>query len=417
MSIKRKILFFSSCFSLFLVTLGGVTKSDAMSLKEAMDIAVAQHQQTKISKALIENAQGNLLEEGSYAYNPEISLEPQRRVLRDGAGRYNDMYITLSQGIETAGKQGFRKRAAEQRVKEVEYQSLGAEKQLQINASSAYVELVIERKKVEVRKQQFTIAQTLLHAVEKQRDAGDVTNLQVNLMRSSLANALSLRSNEESALFRAESNFSIALSLKDTDELSEDMTLPPLSTDWKPPVSFKEIILNHPDYKVAETREKALTEDANLASAKKIPDVTLSFMAADETGDKLYKVGLSIPIPLFNTHSGAYKAAVAKEREAQLKKELLQSSLENQLHAALQRHAMAMKSLQQYQEGNLKDAASNAKLAQKAYEAGELELFEAVVHINQSLDAQLTGIEVLHQAWLARIDLAARLAHPEYILY
>ena len=417
MSIKRKILFFSSCFSLFLVTLGGVTKSDAMSLKEAMDIAVAQHQQTKISKALIENAQGNLLEEGSYAYNPEISLEPQRRVLRDGAGRYNDMYITLSQGIETAGKQGFRKRAAEQRVKEVEYQSLGAEKQLQINASSAYVELVIERKKVEVRKQQFTIAQTLLHAVEKQRDAGDVTNLQVNLMRSSLANALSLRSNEESALFRAESNFSIALSLKDTDELSEDMTLPPLSTDWKPPVSFKEIILNHPDYKVAETREKALTEDANLASAKKIPDVTLSFMAADETGDKLYKVGLSIPIPLFNTHSGAYKAAVAKEREAQLKKELLQSSLENQLHAALQRHAMAMKSLQQYQEGNLKDAASNAKLAQKAYEAGELELFEAVVHINQSLDAQLTGIEILHQAWLARIDLAARLAHPEYILY
>ncbi len=414
--IKRKVTLYCLFFFIAL-SCSGETVSHAMSLKEAMDIAVAQHRQTAISRALLEGAEGDLLEEGSYAYNPELSLEPQRRVLRDKAGRYNDIYITLSQGIETAGKQGFRRKAAEQRARLAEYQGLGAEKQLRINAGSAYVELVIARMKYHVREQQFAIARTLLQAVKKQRDAGDVTSLQVNLIQSSLANALSLRSNEERALFRAESDFKVALSLSPSENLSPAMELPPLSTDWEPDIVSEEVVKNHPDFKVAETQERVFTEEANLASAKKIPDVTLSFMVADEVGDKLYKLGLSVPIPLFNTHSGAYKAAVAREREARLRKELLQSTLESKLYAALQRHTAAMKALKEYQEDNLKDAVANAELARKAYEAGELELIEAIVHINQSLDAELTGIEILHQAWLARIDLSARLAHPEYILY
>jgi hypothetical protein len=60
----------------------------------------------------IESARGNLTEQSSYAYNPELSLEPQRRRL-NGGGTSNDYYITLSQGIELGGKQGLREQSAQ----------------------------------------------------------------------------------------------------------------------------------------------------------------------------------------------------------------------------------------------------------------------------------------------------------------
>jgi len=39
-----------------------------------------------------------------------------------------------------------------------------------------------------------------------------------------------------------------------------------------------------------------------------------------------------------------------------------------------------------------------------------------VVHINQGLSAQITALEMVKQAWMARIRLAEVLGHPEYIL-
>ena len=63
--------------------------ANAVTLKAAMDAAVEQHPMLTISKMQIDGAQGELQEQGSYAYNPELSVEPQRRRLY-GGGSSND---------------------------------------------------------------------------------------------------------------------------------------------------------------------------------------------------------------------------------------------------------------------------------------------------------------------------------------
>jgi len=39
-----------------------------------------------------------------------------------------------------------------------------------------------------------------------------------------------------------------------------------------------------------------------------------------------------------------------------------------------------------------------------------------VIHSRQGLEAQITALDIMQQAWLARIRLAEVLGHPEYIL-
>lgn len=73
--------------------------AEATTLKEAMDRAGTLHPELKISELNIEAARGQLMEQSAYAYNPELSLEPQRRRLNGGEA-VNDYYIGLSQGIE-----------------------------------------------------------------------------------------------------------------------------------------------------------------------------------------------------------------------------------------------------------------------------------------------------------------------------
>jgi hypothetical protein len=64
-----------------------------------MDRATKLHPELQISELNIEAARDQLIEQSAYAYNPELSLELQRRRLNGGEA-VNDYYIGLSQGIE-----------------------------------------------------------------------------------------------------------------------------------------------------------------------------------------------------------------------------------------------------------------------------------------------------------------------------
>jgi len=57
----------------------------------------------------------------------------------------------------------------------------------------------------------------------------------------------------------------------------------------------------------------------------------------------------------------------------------------------------------------------NIELAKMAFDAGELNIEELVVHINQILESRINSASIIKQGWLARIRLAEVLGHPEYI--
>ncbi len=390
--------------------------SHADSLKQAMDTAAKHHPMLQMADQSIAVARGELTEQGAYAYNPELSLEPQRRRL-NGGGTANDYYITLSQGIEIGGKRGLREQSAQAALDAVSKARENTRQQLMIEAARAYVTLSMAEQAFDLRQQQSSMLKKVSHAVALQLKLGQSSQLDANLAQSAHSSALNATAVARQLMTQSRQAYLVALGKGAISSLPK-LVLPRLLTSWQPPADAYGIALqSRPDLAALRSRLAQSTAQADLAGAQRIPDIALTAMTGREAGENLIKLGVTIPFPVLNTHKGAYRAALAQKERVNTGLEWSTQQLRYAVESAIANHANAMRALSGIIRSNMQQSAEDTiKLAQKAYDAGELDLEELVVHIRQGLDARMTALEIIKQAWLARIRLARVLGHPEYIL-
>jgi len=382
-----------------------------------MDSAAQQHPILQMAEQQIDAAKGNLDEQSAYAYNPEVSLEPQRRRL-NGGGTSNDYYITLSQGIETGGKRGFREQSAQAALNAANQSREGTRQQLIVEAARAYVERYFAGKTYELRRQQSDMLKKVSHAVDKKLALGESSQLDANLAQSAFASALNATVAARQALTQTRQRYRIALGKVQAAITTSELLLPDLNTAWQPPADAYNLALqSRPDLAALRAKQTQFDAQAEQASAARIPDVTFSAMIGREAGDQLIKLGITVPLPVLNSHRGAYRAAMAEKERVDTGLKWSEQQLRYAVQSALDNHANAMAALFGMIKTDMQQHAKDTiSLAQKAYDAGELDLEELVVHIRQGLDARMTALDIIKQGWMTRIRLAEVLGHPEYIL-
>jgi len=388
----------------------------ATTLKEAMDMAGESHPKRAMSALQIEVAKGQLKERSGYAYNPELSLEPQQRQLADGSTG-TDYYISISQGIELGGKTGYREQAAQAALDISMQRSDRVQQQLQINAANTFVRLYYAKRALMIRHQQKDLLQDLRTAVQRQLEVGDANILQVNFANAAYASTLSVLTDATQAFTLAQANYDTALGVLDTQPQA-DMVLPVLQVDWQVTTNPVDIALtSRADFTALKAQVRQFRAEANLAGADRIPDPTISLMAGEEGGEQLLKLGMTFALPLWNSHQGAYQASLAQESYGQGQLSWFESRLKREVQVAVSNYRYAMSVLNDVRQLEQPDLAlNNIKLANIAFKVGELSLEDLVIHINQALDARLIALNMKEQGWLARIRLAEVLGHPEYIL-
>ncbi len=389
----------------------------AVTLQEVMQTSIKQHPMMQMAEKNIESARGNLTEESSYAYNPELSLEPQRRRL-NGGGTSNDYYITLSQGIELGGKRKLREQSAQAMLNAASQDRETTQQRLIIEAARAYITLYFAEKRYDLRRQQSNILDKVSHAVAQQLQLGESGQLDANLAQSAFTSALNATTIAQQFLTKSKQRYLMALGKASNTKLLSDLELPKLLLDWQPPKNAYGVALqSRPDFLVLQSQLNRSHAQADLASAMRIPDVTVNAMIAREAGEQLVLLGLTIPFPVLNSHQGAYRAALAEKERVKMGIDWSKQQLRYEVQSALDNHQNAIQALSHMIQSNMqKNAKDTIILAQKSYQAGELNLEALVIHINQGLDAQMTALEMIKQAWLARIRLAEVLGHPNYIL-
>jgi len=389
--------------------------ANAITLEEAMKIASKQHPQLQVAERHVDAAAGTFMEQSAYAYNPELSLEPQRRSLNTG-GTANDYYVTLSQGIEIAGKQGYREQSAQAAFHAASQESEAIRQRLSIEAARAFVELFFAKQALDLRSRQAEMLRQMSQAIARKLEAGEANRLDANLARSAYTSALNAETASRQAFALSEARYYAALGRAGKGQQIEP-ELPELSLQWKSPDDpFALALQSRPDLAALRSQLAQARAQVELAGAQRIPDPTLSIMNGRENGEQLIKVGISFPIPLWNSHKGAYKAAMARAEGSRTELEWTEQRLRLEVQAAIRNHDSAMRAVASLDKAGESFGFDSIKLAQTAFSAGELGLTELVIHINQGLDAQLTALEIMKQGWLARIRLAEVLGHPEFIL-
>jgi len=385
----------------------------AMTIQQAMDMAVAQHPMLQMAEQTTESARGNLTEQRAYAYNPELSLEPQRRRM-NGGGRSNDYYITLSQGVEIGGKRAFRTRSAQAGLAAADAQQQAMRQQLRIGIARAFVAVDLSKRVLALRERQRDMLQQVSVAVVQQLKLGQSNQLDVNLAQSSSASAQNAVAMAQQALTQARQHYRRALG---SMQVQWPDALPKLALHWQPPADgYKVALASRADLSALHAKSDQAAAQSDLAAAIRTPDITINAMAGREAGEQLIKLGVSVPLQLLNSHQGAYRAAEANKARAATNLKWSQQQLHYALQSARDNHQNAMQALANMRTSGMEATAKETiDLARKAYNAGELDLEELVVHVRQGLDAQLTVLAMIKQGWLARIRLAEVMGHPEYI--
>ncbi|MDX8413316.1 MAG: TolC family protein [Mariprofundales bacterium] len=387
--------------------------SNAMTIQQAMDMAVQQHPMLQMAEQATESARGSLTERGAYSYNPELTLEPQRRNL-SGGGHANDYYITLSQGVEMGGKRALRIRSAQAALAAADQQQQAMQQRLRIAMARAFVAVDLSQRELALRERQRDMLQQVSRAVIKQLELGQSNQLDLNLAQSASASAQHAVMVAQQTLTQSRQHYRQALGRM---QVVWPDSLPKLSLHWHPPKdSYKVALTSRPDLSALHAKSEQAAAQSDLAAAIRTPDITINAMAGREAGEQLIKLGVSVPFQLLNNHQGAYRAAEADKLRAAMDVRWSQQQLRYALQSARDNHRNAMQALTNMRMGSMEATAKETiDLARKAYDAGELDLEELVVHIRQGLDAQLTVLEMIKQGWLTRIRLAEVMGRPEYI--
>jgi len=360
-------------------------------------------------------ARAQLTSQSAYAYNPELSLELQDRKLNAG-GRTTDYYIGVSQGVEIAGKRGYREQAAQAALDSSSQSTALLRQQLKVGAARAFVALFLAKKALAVRVQQAKSLKVLSLAVKRQLDVGDANILDANLAQSTYATALSAETEARQTYTLVQAQYFTALGQFDDKWL--DMALPRLRVDWKVPEHPVEVALQYrPEVAAFKAKTRETRAQAELADAERFSDPTISLMGGREAGEDLMKLGVSFAIPVTNGRKGAYQASLAQASRSEDAMRWFERRLKLDVQAVMSNHQRAMQALKDAHDMEQSLNTSNSvALAESAFKAGELSLEDLVIHINQALEARLTTLNIMKQGWFARIRLAEVLGRPEYII-
>jgi len=386
--------------------------ASAITLTEAMKLAAAMHPGARMAQLEVEARQGIAREQGAYAYNPELTVEPQRRSLATG-GTTNDYYVSLSQGIELGSKRSARKTAAELGVAIADARAEAARQSRMFNAAAAYIDLYYAEQSLILHRQLADMYRRLVRDMERRRKAGENSRLDLNLVQSAFASTLNALVGAEQTYRMRRAAFFTSIGQADDGKLEP----PPAPKDWPALTGNADSAWkSRPDMRVLRLQAKQAEWLARQASSNRIPDITVSGMLGREAGDKLVKLGLSIPFPVWNSHQGAYRAAIAQRERLRSSLAWSRKKLRFEVEAALRNQQETARAAQMVLDSSvLRDSRNAIQLARRAWEAGELEPEEMVFRVRQAVDALNSSLETLRLAWLARIRLARALGRPELL--
>jgi cobalt-zinc-cadmium efflux system outer membrane protein len=336
--------------------------------------------------------------------NPTIEGAVSKKDMpeEEGGGKVTNYGVKLSQEFEIAGQRGARIDVAEKELARLRSEIRDKERILISDVKDAFTKTLSQKKKSGLAREIVRLNEELLGYTKIKFEAGDVSELDVNLSEVELSKA-----KKELLLAEREYKESI-LSLQGLLGLAPDAAFAPEGDlpSEAPALPDKEALkvlasTHRPDSKAA-TFEIGKTHSAlELVNKEAFPNITLA--AFYDKDERRNEVGLeiSIPLPFFDRKQAEKREAFAKAEGAKTKAESLKKTIDREIDRAFNDIASAIEELSLFRKEILVKAAENLKLLNIAFKEGKIGFFEVRLAQKDTIEAQLAYIEAQTRAQLA----------------
>lgn len=408
----------------------------ALTLPQALELALSANRELAAARREVE-AFGAAREQAAARPNPqlELALEGTRRFERETT-------LQLAQPIELGGKRGARTAAAGFAEEAARQRLLARTADIGGRIALAFHEALAAQERVRVAATSTTAAETLTGVAAQRVAAGKAAPIEATRARVAEAQARLEQAQAQGQLRTALARLAGSIGASEPDGANgansansangangangasstnstggtgawriaavEGVLAPPPLPDEQ---ALQRLLKDAPTLRQAALEADRQTALAQLARAQRMPDLTLAVGARrdDATGRSRAIVGLSLPLPLFDTRRPAENEALHRAQQARDEAAAAAALLESQVAQAAEKLRGADLELRTLERDLLPGAQEAHRAALRGFELGKFGLAE-------SLDAQRTWAQIQMQRLRALVDAHAAAAELQRLL-
>lgn len=352
--------------------------------------------------------------------NPTLELEGGTGALTS-SGAENNLSLGVSQEFFLAGKREKRLALAERELEMYRWQLADRERVLREEVKTAFYAVILAEQRISLTDRSIALNRQLLDVTKERLTAGDIPELEMNLVKVELARGEGARIDVEKALDQNQAKLWTLMGLSPGEYPVFVGALEAEVSMTKTLVDLKQLALEkRPDLKALDAERSRGESDISLARAESIPNLTAGLAlkrdtTAIEVGgiegkDTAYTIGLklSMPIPVFDKNQGGVQEARARRSSTESRLTAAARNAEREVETAYASFLNAGKVLALYRTSIIPQLEENLKLTQEAYRLGEVGILAVIQEQKKFFEVSDGYLAALHdrQTALTRLETA-----------
>jgi cobalt-zinc-cadmium efflux system outer membrane protein len=378
-----------------------------LTLAAAVSLALEQNSDISATRNELSAVSAEVQQAGARP-NPEIAV-----LMEDTRKQSRSTTFQINQPIELGGKRKARIGAAE-RARDIASIALAIRRaDIRTDVTAAFFEVLTAQERQRLSAQSVELAKTAATMAARRVTAGKAPPLEETKARiaesAARLEAGQAVSELSSARKRLSAFWGSATPQFTTAEGTGDMapSLPEIS-------DLMMRLDNAPALRLARAeveRQQALT---GVESSKRIPDLTVSAGAKrdEEAQRNMWIVGVSMPIPLFDSNQGNVLAALRRTDQARDKLASAEIRLHADVSAAYERLKNARREITVFQTDILPGAQSAYAAAGKGFQLGKFSFLEVLDAQRTLFQAKSQYLHALSEAYKAAAELDRLAGQP-----
>ena len=351
--------------------------------------------------------------------NPTLDFEAGTGALT-GSSAENSLALGVSQEFFLTGKRQKRLAIAEQELEMYRWQLADRERVLRGEVKTAFYDAILTQQRISLSDRSIVLNRQLLDVAKERLAAGDIPELEMNLIKVELARSEGARIEVEKTLNQNQSKLWTLMGLPPGEAPSIVGTLEAEIRMKKNLVDLKQLAHEkRPDLKTLEAEKSRGEADITLARAEGIPNLTagLAFrrdttsmeiggIEGKETG---YSIGLklSMPIPVFDRNQAGVQEAKARKNSSESRLTAAARNAEREVETAYASLMNAERVLSLYKSSIIPQLEENLQLTQEAYRLGEVGILAVIQEQKKFFEVSDGYLTALHDRQTALMNLEA----------
>lgn len=355
--------------------------------------------------------------------NPTLELEGGTGALT-GNSVEKSLSLGVSQEFFLAGKREKRLNVAERELEMYRWQLADQERVLRAEVKTAFYDVILSEQQIALADRSIELNRQLLEVTKERLAAGDIPELEANLVKVELARSEGARIELERSLQQNQEKLWTLIGLPVVDEAAIEGDLSTEISMTRNLRELKELALgNRPDLKALEAEKSRGESDIILAKAEGIPNLTAGFAftrdtTANEVGGVEGKettdtigLKLSVPIPLFDKNQAGIQEARAKRNSSESRLLAAVKTVEREIETAHASFLNAEKILSLYRIDIIPQLEENLKLTEEAYRLGEVDILTVIQEEKKFFEVNDSYLSARYNRQVALVRLEAAVAN------